>query len=38
VEFVFGAHSFRNGAAWSLAGVALLLLGAFAVRRKRIFA
>jgi hypothetical protein len=38
VEFVFGAHSFRNGAAWSLAGMVLLLLGAFAIRRKRIFA
>ncbi len=35
VEFVFRAHSFRTGAAWSLAGVALLLFGAFAVRRKR---
>ncbi len=28
IEFVFRAHSFRNGAAWSGAGVFLLLLGA----------
>ncbi|HWQ31944.1 MAG TPA: glycosyltransferase family 39 protein, partial [Blastocatellia bacterium] len=28
VEFVFRAHSFRNGAAWSAAGALLLLLGA----------
>jgi hypothetical protein len=34
VEFVFRSPSFRNGAAWSLAGVMLLLLGAFAFRRK----
>jgi hypothetical protein len=28
IEFVFRAHSFRNGAAWSLLGVLLLLVGA----------
>ena len=28
IEFVFRAHSFRNGAAWSLFGVLLLLVGA----------
>ena len=28
IEFVFRAHSFRNGAAWSLVGVLLLLAGA----------
>ncbi|MGH9838597.1 MAG: YfhO family protein [Blastocatellia bacterium] len=32
VEFVFRAHSFRNGAAWSLAGALLLLVGAGIVR------
>ncbi|MGH9851184.1 MAG: YfhO family protein, partial [Blastocatellia bacterium] len=36
VEFVFRSPSFRNGAAWSLAGVMLLLLGAFAFRRKSV--
>jgi len=34
VEFVFRAPSFRNGAAWSLAGAMLLLLSAVAFRRK----
>jgi hypothetical protein len=33
VEFVFRAPSFRHGAAWSLAGAALLLLGAGAALR-----
>src|SRR5262249_20919356 len=28
VEFVFRAHSFRNGASWSFLGVLLLLVGA----------
>ncbi len=35
VEFVFRAHSFRTGAAWSLAGLILLLLGAFIGRLKQ---
>jgi hypothetical protein len=35
VEFVFCAHSFRNGAAWSLAGVPFLLVGAIAARGKQ---
>lgn len=35
VEFVFRAHSFRNGAAWSLTGVVSLLVGAIIARRKR---
>jgi hypothetical protein len=34
VEFIFRSPSFRNGAAWLLAGVMLLLLGALIVRRK----
>jgi len=28
IEFVFRSHSFRNGAAWSLLGVLLLIIGA----------
>ncbi len=28
IEFVFRAHSFRNGAAWSLLGILLLFIGA----------
>ena len=41
VEFVFRAHSFRNGAAWSAAGLLLLCIGGVvsvrrtADRRKR---
>lgn len=33
VEFVYRAHSFRNGAAWSLMGVLLLLVVGVAERR-----
>ncbi len=35
IEFVFRAPSFRTGAAWSLAGVLLLLVGGFVFHRKR---
>ncbi len=35
VEFVFRAHSFRNGAAWSALGVVLLCVGGFLNYRKR---
>jgi membrane protein YfhO len=34
IEFVFRAHSFYNGAAWSLFGVLLLLVGASSVARR----
>jgi Bacterial membrane protein YfhO len=36
IEFVFRAHSFRNGAAWSLLGVLLLFVGA-SNRTRRMF-
>ncbi len=35
VEFVFRAHSFRNGAAYSVLGIALLCIGAFFSYRRR---
>ncbi len=35
IEFVFRSPSFRTGAAWSLAGVVLLLIGGFVFHRKR---
>jgi hypothetical protein len=35
VEFVFRAHSFRNGAAWSALGILLLLAGWFVSWRRR---
>jgi hypothetical protein len=35
VEFVFRAHSFRTGAAWSALGVVLLLAGGFVSWRRR---
>ena len=35
IEFVFRAPSFRTGAAWSLAGVVVLLIGGFIFHRKR---
>ena len=34
VEFVFRAHSFRNGAAWSAVGLLLLCIGGAISRRK----
>ncbi|MBO0726968.1 MAG: YfhO family protein, partial [Blastocatellia bacterium] len=37
IEFIFRAHSFRNGAAWSLFGVLLLLFGATGVARRGLF-
>jgi hypothetical protein len=36
VEFVFRSPSFRNGAAWSLAGALLLMVGAAAFRHKSV--
>ncbi|HEV2669095.1 MAG TPA: YfhO family protein, partial [Blastocatellia bacterium] len=38
IEFVFRAHSFRNGAAWSLVGVLLLLVGASGRSRRMLSA
>jgi hypothetical protein len=35
VEFVFRAHSFRNGAAWSAVGLLLLCIGGLVSYRKR---
>lgn len=35
VEFKFRAHSFRNGAAWTAVGLALLCIGGVLVYRKR---
>jgi len=35
IEFVFRAHSFRNGAAWSMLGVALLATGGIVISLRR---
>ncbi|MBP6821364.1 MAG: YfhO family protein [Acidobacteria bacterium] len=37
IEFVFRAHSFRNGAAWSALGIVLLIVGGiFSSRRRKV--
>ncbi len=35
IEFIFRSPSFRTGAAWSLAGLVVLLIGGFVFHRKR---